>query len=108
MPNAHQWFRSAALCALLVVTATARAAGIASAGAAKAIACAGCHGVDGISPSPQWPNLAGQKAVYLVKQLQDFRSGARSDPVMGIAAAPLSDADIADLAAFFSNGVDNP
>jgi cytochrome c553 len=96
----HGWV--AVFCALLLTNGAARAAGDAAAGETKAIACAGCHGVEGISPSPQWPNLAGQKDVYLVKQLRDFRSGARSDPVMAIAVAPLTDADIADLAAYFS------
>jgi cytochrome c553 len=49
--------------------------------------CAGCHGVSGISAAPIWPNLAGQKAAYTVKQLKDFQSGVRKDPAMQAMAA---------------------
>lgn len=64
--------------------------------------CIGCHGPQGISASPLWPNLAGQKEAYLMKQLTDFRSGARKDPLMNPLAAALSDQDIAALAKYFS------
>lgn len=47
-----------------------------------ALGCGGCHGAAGISASPIWPNLAGQKAAYTVKQLKDFQSGARKDATM--------------------------
>lgn len=47
-----------------------------------ALGCAGCHGAAGISASPIWPNLAGQKAAYTVKQLKDFQSGVRKDASM--------------------------
>jgi cytochrome c553 len=46
------------------------------------LGCAGCHGAAGISANPDWPNLAGQKAKYTVKQLKDFQSGARKDATM--------------------------
>ena len=65
--------------------------------------CAACHGPEGISPSPMWPNLAGQKAAYLEKQLKDFRADVRKDPMMGMMAKPLSDEDIANLAAYFAS-----
>ena len=52
-----------------------------------ALGCAGCHGAAGISASPIWPNLAGQKAAYTVKQLKDFQSGARKDASMAAMAA---------------------
>lgn len=65
-------------------------------------ACGACHGGDGISINTMWPNLAGQKEGYLAKQLKDFRSGARKDPLMGPMAKPLSDKDIADFAKYFS------
>ncbi|MEK7800958.1 MAG: c-type cytochrome, partial [Pseudomonadota bacterium] len=61
-----------------------------------------CHGAEGVSGAPIWPNLAGQKKDYHVKQMKDFKSGARKDPLMSPQAAMLSDADIADLAAYFS------
>jgi cytochrome c553 len=50
-----------------------------------------------------WPNLAGQKAPYMVKQLKDFKSGARKDPIMAPMAAPLSAQDMENLAAFFAS-----
>jgi len=76
--------------------------GDAVAGQAKAAVCAACHGADGNSVIPANPMLAGQGARYLAKQLHDFKSGARANPVMMGMAAPLSDQDILDLAAYFS------
>ncbi len=64
--------------------------------------CAACHGVNGISPSPVYPNLAGLKAAYTVKQLKAFKSGERQDPVMSAMAKPLSDEEIEILAAFYA------
>lgn len=78
------------------------AAGDAAAGKAKAAVCAGCHGAKGVSATPMFPNLAGQKAAYLEKQLKAFRDGTRKDPTMSGMAKPLSDADMANLAAYFS------
>lgn len=74
-----------------------------AAGQARAATCAGCHGDNGISRNPLWPNLAGQKAAYLAKQLKAFREGSRSDPMMTPMAKPLSDADIENLAAYYSS-----
>lgn len=94
----------ASLSGLLLVTANiATAAGDAAAGKAKAATCAGCHGAAGISANPMWPNLAGQKEAYLAKQMKAFRDGIRKDPVMAPMAKPLSDADIANLAAYFAS-----
>jgi cytochrome c553 len=50
-----------------------------------------------------WPHLAGQHAPYLVKQMKDFKSGARKDPVMAPMAKPLSDQDMENLAAYFAS-----
>jgi len=75
----------------------------AAAGKAKSVVCAACHGPAGVSSNPMWPNLAGQKEQYLAKQIKDFRDGKRKDPLMSPMAAALSDADIANLAAFFSS-----
>ena len=61
---------------------SAYAAGDAEAGKAKSTVCAACHGQNGISASPIWPNLAGQKEAYLVKQIKAFRDGTRKDPSM--------------------------
>lgn len=78
-------------------------AGDAAAGKAKSSTCVGCHGAAGISNNPLWPNLAGQKEAYLVKQLKAFRDGSRPDPMMAPMAKPLSDDDIANLAAYYSS-----
>jgi cytochrome c553 len=79
---------------------SASAADIAK-GRAKAIQCQACHGMDGIAKIPEAPNLAGQNEDYLVKALKDFKSGARQNDMMSVVAKPLSDDDIANLAAFY-------
>ena len=79
------------------------AAGDAAAGKAKSATCAACHGAAGISATDIWPNLAGQKQGYLIKQIKAFRDGSRKDPSMSPMAAPLTDEDIDDLSAFFSS-----
>ena len=93
----------ASIASLLLVTASSGLAGDLAAGKSKAASCSGCHGANGISANPLWPNLAGQKEAYLVKQLKAFRDGARSDPMMTPMAKPLSGADIENLAAYFSS-----
>jgi cytochrome c553/sugar lactone lactonase YvrE len=70
---------------------------------AKTAICAACHGATGTSMVPNFPNLAAQHQSYLVKALNDFKSGARSEPTMTPMADPLTDADIAALAAFFAS-----
>lgn len=90
-----------ALAILLVATAPA-AAGDASAGRRKAIACQTCHGLDGLSKLPEAPHLAGQPEQYLVKSLDDYRSGARKNEMMSLVVKTLSDQDIADLAAYYA------
>ena len=89
--------------ALLSVNAAAVFAGDAAAGKSKSATCAACHGPNGISPNDMWPNLAGQKAGYLVAQMKAFRDGQRANPMMAPMAAPLSDDDIANLAAYYSS-----
>lgn len=89
--------------ALLSFSSAGVMAGDAAAGKAKSATCAACHGPNGISPNDMWPNLAGQKAGYLTAQMKAFRDGKRSDPMMAPMAAPLSDADIANLAAYYSS-----
>ena len=90
------------------VGAGAQAAGDVKAGQQKAQMCQGCHGADGNSLIPMYPKLAGQNAPYLVKQLKDFKSGARKDPVMSPMAMPLSDADIQNLAAYYASVAPKP
>jgi len=87
----------------LAASANAALAADAAAGKVKAATCAGCHGANGISAVPIYPNLAGQKEAYLAKQLHAFKDGSRKDPVMSAMAAPLTDAEVADLSAYFSS-----
>jgi len=75
----------------------------ANAGKEKAGACSACHGPTGVSGSPMFPNLAGQNDAYVIKQLKDFKSGARTDAMMAPMAVNLSDEDIADIAAHFAS-----
>ena len=75
----------------------------AAAGRAKAQACMTCHGVNGLAVAPNTPHLAGQPEPYLVDQLKAYRSGKRAHEVMTVVAKPLSDADIADLAAWYAS-----
>jgi len=75
----------------------------AAAGKSKSAACAGCHGVDGKALLQEYPNLAGQGARYLLKQLQEFKSGARENAIMAGMAAPLSDEDMVDIAAYYAS-----
>ena len=100
-------FRSsiAGLCAcfaVLAATSLSAQAGDVTAGRRKAVQCQACHGLDGLSKLPAAPNLAGQPEPYLIKALDDFRRGARKNEMMTIAAKPLSDADVADLAAYYA------
>lgn len=89
--------------ALTVTAGQVMADGDIDEGKTKAMACVACHGVAGISSNEIWPNLAGQKAGYLVKQLKAYRDGTRSNPVMSSMAKTLSDPDIDDLAAYYSS-----
>ena len=86
----------------LAASANVTFAGDAAAGKVKAATCAGCHGANGISAVPTYPNLAGQKEAYLAKQLHAFKDKTRTDPTMNAMAAPLTDAEIADLSAYYS------
>lgn len=92
-----------AIAALILATSTAWAGGNAAAGQQKSQACAACHGQDGNSPNPAYPRIAGQYESYLAKALHDYKSGARQNPIMAGMAAPLSEQDIADLAAYYSS-----
>jgi cytochrome c553 len=87
----------------------AQVGGNPEAGKAKAVPCAGCHGLDGNGGAdPTWPKLAGQVPEYMVEQLKLFKAGARKNPVMNGMAAPLSEQDIKDLAAYYANQAPKP
>ncbi|WP_085300532.1 c-type cytochrome [Cognaticolwellia mytili] len=87
---------------LLSINIAVAASGDADAGKVKAAACAACHGSNGIGSTDTYPNLAGQHSDYIVKQLKAFKAGDRKDPLMGSMAAPLSEQDMADVAAYFA------
>ncbi len=78
--------------------------GDAVAGRQKSKFCQGCHGLDGNSINPLCPNLSGQNANYLEKQIHDFQTGKRVDSIMtGISQGLISDQDAKDIAAYFSS-----
>jgi cytochrome c553 len=89
-----------ALCALAATPVLSQDT---EAGREKAKACAMCHGAMGMATNPGAPNLAGQPQVYLIKELKNYRSGQRADPVMNVIAKPLTDAEIENLAAWYSS-----
>jgi cytochrome c553 len=85
---------------------SAWAAGDAAVGKSKSAICVACHGAEGKVSVPLYPNLAGQNAMYLEQALQSYKKGERTGgqaEVMKIYVAALSDADIADLAAYYAS-----
>lgn len=101
-----QTLHRAALLALLAMIAVAEpvhaAAGDVQAGRERAQPCLACHGAQGLSQMPGVPSLAGNGDQFLQWQLVFFRSGRRKNEVMNAMAAPLSDADIRNLGAYFA------
>ncbi len=92
------WVMAASLFA-----ANTLAAGNADAGKSKTVACGACHGADGNSLAPAFPKLAGQHPDYLLKQLKDIKSGARSVPAMTGQLDALNDQDFEDIAAYYAS-----
>jgi len=93
----------AAASVLAVVGGTAQAAGNAKAGLEKSAMCAGCHGEQGFAIAPNFPNLAGQRPGYLVKQIEDFQNNHRyNDTMSPMAQAVASKEDLFDIAAYFA------
>ncbi|EPP20074.1 c-type cytochrome [Vibrio fluvialis] len=99
-----------ALILSLLASCSVWAQGSIEAGKAKSQTCVACHGADGNSQITTYPKLAGQHAKYIEKQLKDLKLGmtsggkqGRYDPVMSGMAMPLSEEDMADLAAYFSS-----
>jgi cytochrome c553 len=89
----------------MAVSAPAMSADIA-AGKAKAVICASCHGADGKATIPTYPNLAGQNAGYLELAIKAYKNGERTGAQAGIMkgmAMPLTDTDIANVAAYFAS-----
>jgi cytochrome c553 len=73
-----------------------------TAGEQKALPCAGCHGPTGKSSNAQRPNLAAQQAEYLINQMNAYKNGLRTNPMMQSMALNLKSSDIEDLAAFYA------
>lgn len=94
--------------AALSISHFAQAQGDIEAGKTKSATCTACHGADGNSPSNLYPKIAGQHATYLVKQLQEFKSGERQDAVMAGMVAGLSEQDMQDLAAYYESQTTTP
>lgn len=88
-----------AVATLCVVMA---AAAVQAVGPAQAQVCTACHGPDGNSSSPIWPNLAAQNPSYLVAQLKAFKSGVRENPAMSPMLTALEGKDFNDIANFFA------
>lgn len=84
------------------LTGLVHAAGDADAGKTKAATCVACHGPDGNSIAPTFPNLAGQSESYLYKQLVDFKAGKRKDATMDAMILPLDDQSMQDISAYFA------
>lgn len=99
---------AAAVLAAPAAWAQGAAAGNAAKGRDKTQMCQGCHGIEGWRTAfPEVyrvPKIGGQHEAYLVKSLQEYKSGERSHPSMRGIAATLSDQDIADLAAYYAQG----
>lgn len=64
--------------------------------------CVSCHGMQGETVNDLWPNLAGQKSAYLLKQLRDYRSGKRQHPIMQVIAGELSDEQSKDVSEYYA------
>ncbi|MCG6228028.1 c-type cytochrome [Vibrio furnissii] len=99
-----------ALILSLLASCSVWAQGSIEAGKAKSQTCVACHGADGNSQITTYPKLAGQHAKYIEKQLKDLKLGmssggkqGRYDPVMSAMAMPLSEEDMADVAAYFAS-----
>ncbi len=93
------------LVVLLSLTGAAQAAGDAVAGKNKAMACGGCHGMDGNSMVPAFPKLAGQGEKYIAKQIADFKANAtRKDGTMfGMAMMLATEQDALDVGAYYAS-----
>ena len=91
------------LFAVLLLGATPVSAADRAAGESKVKeVCQACHGLDGNSPTPDYPKLGGQRQDYIAKALRDYKSGARKNAIMAGFAGTLSVSDIENLAAYYA------
>ncbi len=91
------------LAALALGMSAAQAGGDPVAGKEKAQTCHACHGEDGISKQPIYPHIGGQYADYMLHALKGYKSGERQNAIMQGMVAPLSQQDMADLAAYYAS-----
>ncbi len=91
-----------ALATMVALAAAGPVSAAASAKPARLGLCAACHGETGMAQIPGAPNLAGQKLDYLREALKQYRDGRRNAPLMRAAIGPISDADLDELARWYS------
>lgn len=106
MPTTNKYWAASLLCLLFSFNASAQ--GDAKKGKLKTMACMGCHGPTGNSFVASFPSLAGQPADYIVKQIQDFKSGERQNAMMTNIALGISDDDSLDIAAYYQSQIKTP
>ena len=96
-------------CLALIIMITSRSTfatgGDPVAGKEKSKLCQGCHGEDGSSTGELVPKISGQYEKYIVKQLQEYRAGLRSNEIMNAMAVTLNDKDITDISSYFAHQV---
>lgn len=106
---AKNWLIPVSVATMLASGPIHAAAGDPQAGEAKANGiCLACHGPQGNSIVPLWPKLAGQHPEYIYKQLMDFKAGRRANEQMTPMAMPLTDQEVADLAAYYAGQAQTP
>jgi cytochrome c553 len=91
------------LCLLLLMAQPTLAEDLAAGRAKVVTTCQNCHGEDGVAIIPGAANLSGQQREYLRGQLRAFRSGSRQDPIMSLIAKALTDAEIDNVALWYSS-----
>jgi len=87
----------------LSLAATTATAGDVAAGKAKAVICASCHGMNGISTIPMYPKLAGQHAQYMIGAIKAYQNGTRQSPIMEPMAKMLSAHDVENISAYYAS-----
>ena len=92
----------------VILSVSAMAKGDPAKGKAMTAVCAACHGQDGNSPAGAFPSLAGQNSRYLVKQMQEIKSGERSSLVMTGLLNNFGDQDLKDIAAYYEGQISKP
>lgn len=98
----HTTLSSCAAAMALLLLGSPALAGDPARGQAISTVCAACHGADGKSVAPDFPNIGGQHQQYLYRALLDYKLGNRQDPIMAGQVAELSRQDMRDLAAFYA------